>query len=327
MRRRRFIALLGCTAGSSIAAFAQQTARPLVGWLNSTSPDENPQFLPAFRDGLSQTGWVEGQNVAIEYRWADGQYDRLPALAADLVAHKVDVIVTGGGTPAAWAAKKATPTIPVVFVGIAYPVETGLVASLARPGGNLTGFSIIGGELTPKRLEMLHELVPSVTTIAMLVDPNLRGGNVHFSAAIEDVATKIGVRVPLLEARAPGDFETAFAKVRELGAGALVVDAGPLFASRRKELLALASRYTVPVSYFEPEFAEAGGLISYGPRLATAFREAGIYVGKILHGAKPAELPVQQPTKFELIINMKTAKRLGLTVPQVLLAQADEIIE
>jgi len=325
MMRRRDLIVVCAGAGFAISSVVRaQRPMPVIGFVNSNSPD---LFTGGFREGLSDAGWIDGQNVGIEYRWAEGDYDRLPALAADLVARKVDVIATGGGTPAARAAKNATQNIPVVFVGVAFPVEAGLVDSLARPGGNLTGFSIFGGELTPKRLEVLHELVPDVKTIAMLIDSTLRRNAAYFTDAAEAAATQIGIRLLPLEARTHEDFEPAFASLDKLRAGALVVDASPLFISQRDQLIALASRYAVPTSYFEPEFAEAGGLMSYGPRTAGLWRQAGVYVGKILGGAKPADLPVQQPTEFELVINLKTAKALGLTVPQSLLARADEVIE
>jgi putative ABC transport system substrate-binding protein len=295
MRRRELVLLLAGAITVPRVVRAQQKAMPVIGWLHSASPGEIPRSVAAFRQGLSETGWVDGQNVAIEYRWAEGLYDRLPALAADLVSHKVAVIATNG--PAARAAKDATPTIPIVFTGVGSPVEAGLVASFARPSGNLTGFSILGGELTPKRLQIMHDLVPDITTIALLVDPNRSGAAGYFTdTAVENGAAKMGLQVPILEARAAGDFEPAFAKLGELRAGALVVDSGALFYYRREQLVALASRYAVPASYFEPEIAEAGGLISYGPRPAAAWREAGVYVGKILKGASLADLPVQQPT-------------------------------
>jgi putative ABC transport system substrate-binding protein len=327
MRRRELMLLLGGAMTVPRVLRAQQKAMPVIGWLHSASPGEIPRSVAAFRQGLSETGWVDGQNVTIKYRWAEGHYDRLPALAADLVSYKVAVIATNG--PAARAAKDTTRTIPVVFTGVTYPVKAGLVASLARPGGNLTGFSILGGELTPKRLQIMHDLVPDVTTIALLVESNRSGGATGYftDKAVENAATRMGLQVPILEAGAAGDFEPAFAKLGGLRAGALVVDSGALFFYRRDELVALASRYAVPASYFEPEIAEAGGLISFGPRPAAVWREVGIYVGKILNGAEPGDLPVQQPTKFELVINLNTAKALGLTIPESILVRADEVIE
>jgi putative ABC transport system substrate-binding protein len=264
--------------------------------------------------------------LAIEYRWAEGHYDRLPALFADLVARKVDAIVAGGGSTGALAAKSVTSTIPIVFVVGGDPVEFGLVDSLARPGGNLTGVSIMVGELMPKRLELLCELVPQAGVIALLVNPN----NEAAATQIRDMqgaARAKGVQLQILKAGTEGDFETAFVSLVQLHAGALVVGADPLFNGRREELVALASRHAIPAIYEFRDFAASGGLISYGPSLTGMYRQVGIYAGKILKGAKPADLPVQQPTTFELVVNLKTAKALGLTVPPSILARADEVIE
>ena len=270
--------------------------------------------MAAFQKGLGETGYVEGQNLAIEYRRAEGHYDRLPALAADLVGRKVDVIVTDRRACSAWRRKAATSTIPIVFSGVGDPVADGLVASLARPGGNLTGFSNINVELTPKRLELLSELVPQAKVIALLVNPN----NSNTETIIRDMpeaARAKGVQLPILKAGTESEIDAAFATLVELHAGGLVVAGDPFFFSRREQLLALASRHAVPANYMWREFAAAGGLISYGTKVTEAFRQAGSYAGRIMKGAKPAELPVQQTTIFDLVVNLTTAKALGLTVP------------
>jgi putative tryptophan/tyrosine transport system substrate-binding protein len=325
IRRRELMLLLGGAITAARALRAQQKGMSVIGLLGVASPDPFAPFAAAFHQGLRETGYVEGQNVTIEYRWAEGQYDRLPALAADLVRRKVNVIVTIAAAPAL-AAKSATSTIPIVFAGVGDPVGFGLVASLARPGGNLTGFSNINVELTPKRLELLSELVPQAKVIALLVNPN----NVNTESIIGDVqqtARAKGVEFPILKASTESEIDAAFAALVELHAGALLVGGDPYFFSRREQLVALASRHAVPASYMWREFATAGGLISYGTRVTETFRQAGSYAAKILSGAKPADLPVQQPTTFELVVNLKTANTLGLTVPQSILARADEVIE
>jgi putative ABC transport system substrate-binding protein len=303
---------------------AQQKAMPVIGYLGSDSPGPAAPYLAAFHQGLSETGYVGGQNVAIEYRWAEGSYDRLPGLAADLVGRKVDVI-QAGGTPSALAAKSATSTIPVVFI-VGDAVAAGLVPSLARPGGNLTGVSLLTFELMAKRLELLSELVPQASVIALLVNANSAMAE-RIMRDVQEAARAKGVQLHILKAGTEDEIDAAFATLVQLHAGALLVGTDPFFNSRREQLAALASRHAVPAIYEWREFAEAGGLISYGPSLPAANRQVGIYVGRILNGAKPADLPVQQPTTFELVVNLNTAKALGLTVPPLILARADEVIE
>jgi putative tryptophan/tyrosine transport system substrate-binding protein len=327
MRRRDFITVLTGVAGYSQLAGAQQKAMPVIGFLSTGAPGQAKLTTAAFHQGLSDTSYIEGKNVTIEYRWAEGSYDRLPALAADLVARKVDVIaVVGGGDVASRVAKNATSTIPIIFIGGGDPVAAGLVASLARPGGNLTGVSFIGVELAPKRLELLSDLVPQAKVVGLLVNPTGPNAEAIIRDMQEAARTK-GLQLHVLEASAEAEFETAFAALRRLHAGALVVAADPFFGNRREELQAMAARHAIPAIYAFREYAAAGGLMSYGPSLSGTYRQAGAYVGRILSGAKPADLPMQQPTKFELVINLKTANALGLTVPQSLLARADEVIE
>jgi len=324
VNRRELIALVG--AGLIVrpaAAGAQQKALPVIGFLGVNSPGAMASYAAAFHRGLSETGYVEGQNATIEYRWAEGHYDRLPALAADLVGRKVDVIATSGA--GARAAKDATSTISILFL-VGDPVATGLYASLARPGGNLTGVSPLTSELTPKRLELLSELVPQAGLIALLVNPN-NPNIARDIKAMQEAARAKGVQLHILKAGAEGELETAFGSLVQQHAGALVVGADPFFNSRREELVALAARHAVPAIYEWRESVVAGGLISYGPSLTGIWREIGVYAGKILKGAKPADLPVQQPTTFELVVNLNTAKALGLTVPPSILSRADEVIE
>jgi putative tryptophan/tyrosine transport system substrate-binding protein len=325
LRRREFALLLGGSLMVPRAVSAQQKAMPVIGVLNTGSPESAEPFMAAFRQGLSEAGYVEGQNFAIEYRYAEGHYDRLPALAADLVGRKVDLIMAGT-PPSALAAKSATSTIPIVFRGGADPVRDGLVASLARPGGNLTGVSMLSDELPAKRLELLSELVPRAGVIALLVNPN----DANAERVIQNVqqgARAKGVQLSILKASTESEIDTAFASLVQLQAGALLVAADPFLTSRREQLVALASRHAVPSIYAWREFAASGGLITYGPSLTSAFRLCGTYAGKVLKGAKPADLPVQQPTTFELVVNLKTAKALGLTVPHSMLMLADEVIE
>ena len=327
MRRRDFIIFLaGAMAAWPLTARAQQKATPVIGVLNTGSPGPSTApFIAAFRRGLSEAGYVEGQNLAIEYRWAEGHYDRLPALAADLVGRKVDLIMASS-PPSALAAKSATSTIPIVFRSGADPVGDGLVASLARPGGNLTGISNLADELTAKRLELLSELVPQARLIALLVNPN-NGTAEHVIRDMQEAARIKELQLHILKAGTESEIDAAFATLVQQHASALVVGGDPFLTGRREQLVALASRHAVPSIYAWREFTASGGLISYGASLTAALRLVGIYAGKILKGAKPADLPVEQPTRFELVINLKTAKELGLTVPQSMLMRADEVIE
>jgi putative ABC transport system substrate-binding protein len=325
MRRRDFLIFLtGAMAAWPLGARAQQKAMPVIGFL-SPGPRSAAHLLTAFHEGLSEAGYVEGQNVAIEYRWAEGHYDRLAALAADLVGRKVDLIMANS-PDAALAAKGATSKIPIVFRGGADPVGAGLVASLAQPGGNLTGVSMLLDELTAKRLELLSELVPRAGVIALLVNPNNANAE-RVIREVQEAARTKGLQLHVLKAGSESEIDTAFASLAQLHAGALLVAADPFLSLRREQFVALASRHAVPSIYSWREFAVSGGLISYGASLTSAFRLCGTYAGKILKGAKPADLPVQQPTTFELVINLKTAKALGLTVPESMLIRADEVIE
>jgi putative tryptophan/tyrosine transport system substrate-binding protein len=324
MRRRELMLLLGGVAAAwPLVARAQQKAIPLIGYLGGGSPGPYAPFVAAFRQGLSEAGYVEGQNVTIEYRWAEGRYDRLPALAAELVDRRVDVIVTSGGTSPALAAKSATATIPIVF-SVGDPVERGLVASLARPGGNLTGVSSL--DLTPKRVEMLSELVPRAKVIAVLMNPNNAIAE-HVIQSAHEAALAKGVQLQILRATSESEIDAAFTTLAQLHAGALILPSDPFFNSQLDKLVALAARHAIPAIYDWREYPAAGGLISYGPSLTAAYRLVGVYAGKILKGTKPADLPVQQPTTFELVVNLNTAKALGLTVPPSILARADEVIE
>jgi putative ABC transport system substrate-binding protein len=326
MRRRDFVTLLGGMAALwPLISRAQQKAMPVIGFLNSGSSGTFAPLMVAFRQGLGEIGFVEERDVSIEYRWAEGRYDRLPALAADLVARKVDVIATSA-IPAARAAKNATASIPIVFTAVNDPVGDGLVASLARPGGNLTGFSFLTAELTPKRLELLLELVPQARTIVLLVNPSNPNAEPMIQS-VQDAARAMGIMLPVLKAGTESEIDAAFANLVQLQPGALIVGGDPFLDNRTDQLVAQASRHALPAIYARRELAVAGGLLSFGPSLIFAFHQLGIYAGKILKGAKPADLPVQQPDKFELVINMKTARGLGLTVPQSLLARADEVIE
>jgi putative tryptophan/tyrosine transport system substrate-binding protein len=326
MRRRDVLSLLGGSAVSwPVGARAQQPAMPVIGFLAAGSPSDVNLVMSAFRQGLKEGGYVEGENLVIEYRWAEGHYDRLPALAADLVNRQVAVIATTGGDPAALAAKAATATIPIVFNSGTDPVTLGLVASLNRPAGNVTGVSMLSSMLLAKQLELLREVVPTAVTISFLVNPNNRNTEER-TTEMQEAVRAVGQRLHVVTASVEAELEPAFATIERL-AGALIVPADPFFANQRDHLIALADRYALPASYPFREDTVAGGLMSYGPIRTDVFRLVGIYTGRILKGAKPADLPVQQSTKVELVINLKTAKALGLTFPLSLLGRADEVIE
>jgi putative ABC transport system substrate-binding protein len=325
VRRREFITLLGGAATWPLAARAQQPAMPVIGFFHPASPDAVAHRVRAFRRGLKDTGYVEGENVAIEYRWAEGQYDRLQALAADLVRRQVAVIVAAGGS--GFAARAATTTIPIVFVSGEDPVGLGLVASLARPGGNLTGINFLAGELQAKRLELLRELVPGVVRVAVLVNPTNPTNAEGTVRDVEAAARALGLQIQVLNVSTSGEIDAAFATLVRERPDALFVGSDAFFNNRRVQLVHLASRHAVPATYAGRDFAVAGGLISYGADITDAYREVGVYAGRILKGAKPADLPVVQSSKFELVINHQTARMLGLTVPATLLARADEVIE
>ena len=324
MRRRDFMAVLVGAASCPILAGAQN-AMPVIGYLGSTSAEPFAPFVAAFHEGLAEIGYAEGRNVMIAYHWADGRYEQLPALAADLVARNVNVIVTSGGPPAALAAKSATSSIPIVFSS-SDPVERGLVTSLTRPSGNLTGVNILSTDLVPKRLELLAELVPQAKVFALIVNPN-NANTEQVTRSVQKAARDKGVQLLVLKASTESEIGAAFNSLVQQHAGALVVGSDPFLDNSRAQLVALASHHAVPAMYEWRESVLAGGLISYGTSLPGMHRQVGVYTGRILKGAKPADLPVQQPTKFELVINLKTARELGLTIPHLVLQRADEVIE
>jgi putative ABC transport system substrate-binding protein len=327
MRRRKFIALLGSAATWPLAARAQQAAMPVIGFLDPRSPDAMTERLRAFRQGLKETAYVEGENVTIEYRWAENQFDRLPALAAELVRRQVAVIATPGGPPSALAAKAATTTIPIVFATAEDPVRLGLVASLAQPGGNLTGINFLNAELTAKQLALLHELVPGATSVAVLVNPTTPTTAETTLLNVTAAARAIGLQIQVLNASTSREINAAFATFVRERPEALLVGLDPFLTSRRVQIVQLATLHRVPAVYATRDIAEAGGLMSYGANINDGYRQIGVYTARILKGAKPADLPVVQSSKFELVINAETARMLGLTVPPTLLALADEVIE
>jgi putative tryptophan/tyrosine transport system substrate-binding protein len=326
MRRRDFISLLGGVTAIPFAAHAQQPAMPVVGYLNTLSHAAVERYNDGFVAGLMEAGYVDGKNVKIEYSWAEGYYDRLPALAADLVRKRV-AIIFAGGDPSALAAKAATTTIPIVFIVGSDPVKLGVVTTgLNRPGGNLTGVNLLAKETEAKRLGVLHQLVPTATKLAVLLNPKAADADTQLSE-LRSAGRILGPQIEVIDASDERDIDRAFASLPEKKIGGLVVSADPFFNNCRSQFIALAARYSMPTLYFVREFASSGGLISYGTSITDAYHQVGVYIGKILSGAKPGDLPIVQPTKFELVINLKTAKTLGLTVPPTILATADEVIE
>jgi putative ABC transport system substrate-binding protein len=327
MRRREFIAIAGGAAAAwPLAVRAQQGTLPVIGWLSARSPAEAASSLQAFRQGLGQVGYFEGKNVTIEYRWAEGRYDRLPALAAELVSRRVTVIAATGGEPSPLAAKAATTTIPIVCTLGGDPVETGLVASLNRPGGNLTGTTIMALEMASKRLDLARQLVPNTTAVAMLINPKFPIASTE-AREVQEAARSFGMHINFLNASTESEIDAAFTTIVEQRNGALIIGTDPFLYGQRDQIVRLAARHKIPTIYFLREFVEAGGLISYGPNIANGYRQTGVYTGLILNGANPADLPIVRPTQFLLYLNVKTAKALGLEIPPLLLALADEVIE
>ena len=327
MKRRNFIGLAGGAAAWPLVARAQRPSMPVVGFLGATSPEGYATFVSGFQRGLKEAGFVDGDNVTTIYRWAEGQYDRLPGLAAELVSRRVSVIVATGGLPSSLAAKQATETIPIVFTLGSDPVKFGLVSSLNRPNGNVTGVTLFAYLLDAKRVELMHELVPGASVVALLVNPNNPAQAAAQHVEVEAAARKFGQQLVILKAGTVSEIDSAIAGVAEKKAGVLLVSADPLFLTRRDQLVALVTRHAIPSIYEWRQFSEAGGLMSYGIDLVDAYRQAGAYTGKILSGAKPGDLPVLQPTKFEFVVNLKTARTLGLTVPNTMLVAADQVIE
>ena len=326
MRRRDFIKGITVSTAWPLVARAQQPGKPVIGFLGSASANGYDVFLASFRDGLKAAGFVEGRDATMEYRWAEGHIDRLPALAADLVARRVAVIVASGGDAPGLAAKQATNQIPIVFMSGGEPVKAGLVESLNRPGGNITGVNFIVSELIPKRLEILHELAPKAVTVGALVNPSYPAVELQ-QQELRDAAAARGLQIRILSAGTQQDFDQAIGSLKQQGSDMLFIANDPFFTGYRDLIIRLAARYMLPASFSGREFVEAGGLFSYGPDLIEVYRLGGSYTGKVLNGAKPADLPVQLPTKFDFAVNLKTAKALGLSIPQILLATADEVIE
>jgi putative ABC transport system substrate-binding protein len=326
MRRREFITLISGTAATWPLAASTQPDLPVIGFLNSVSPQPFANYVAGFRAGLKETGYIDGRNVTIEFRWAEGHYDRLPEMAAELVRHNVAVLVSTGGEPSVLAAKAATTTIPIVFTTGIDPIRAGIVSSLSRPGGNITGVYLFTSQIESKRLGLLRALVPGVQLIAVLLNPN-RPDYARQKRDVEEAAHAIGQQIHLLSASNESEIDAAFAAAMQLRVGAMLVGADPFLNSQRDKIISLAARNAIPAIYEQREHALAGGLISYGTNLSEGYRQAGVYAGRILKGEKPGDLPVVQATKFEFVINLKTAKTLGIEVPPNLSAQADEIIE